>query len=259
MSVRVMVTVFAAPIRPAGRKLVALALANAAADDGTRIFPGEDRLLRETTLSAPSVRRHVADLITAGVLVEVRAAHSGVRREFRIDLEELEEAIKDERLRGLKDERQCPPNGTHPRAERRSSTDAQALTGERPYVLPRPHTSSKTDARSRRARAPMSYPSDFEEFWIAYDYKVGKARALRAWRKAIAEGAEPDEVVAGARRYRAWIDEQADPPHRKYPEGWLSARRWEDELPSTDSRDWIAEDLRRGGLHVIEDPRGEGP
>jgi hypothetical protein len=142
MSVRVFAAVFSAPIRPAARKLVALALANAARDDGTGVFPGETRLVRETGLAASSVRRHLHELReTDRIIVEVRKARTGVAHEHRFDLIRL--ARISERHEARTDERLSGERGAHPRAERRSSTSGEALTDERPNVLNPPQPSSK--------------------------------------------------------------------------------------------------------------------
>ncbi|UCR74445.1 RepA-like replication initiator [Mycobacterium phage Beakin] len=70
------------------------------------------------------------------------------------------------------------------------------------------------------------YPADFEAWWEHYPRKVGKAAALKAWRKAL-KRATKEELIAGAIRY-------AEDPNRveqftKYPEGWLSRDGWLDE------------------------------
>jgi hypothetical protein len=248
-----MAAVIAAPIRPVGRKLVALILANAAHDNGTGVYPGEERLVRETGLSASQIRRHLHDLREEDrIIVEVRKARAGIAHEHRFDLPRL--VRLDDRHEARMDAHQSLGRGAHGRAERRASVREEARISARPNVLNRPQPSGTTDARSRRARASASYPPIFEEFWSAYAYKVGKVRALRAWTKAIDEGAKPEAIIAGAHRYVAWIEAQPDPPHRKYPEGWLSGRRWEDELPdTTEGREWISRALR-----AVENPRLEG-
>ena len=86
----------------------------------------------------------------------------------------------------------------------------------------------------------------FEQFWAAFDYKRGKAEAADAWldipslpdsavaliiRGAEAEALSRPELVAMGRT-------------PKMAQGWLSARRWEDENNKTDgggkngSTDW---------------------
>jgi hypothetical protein len=145
-------------------------------------------------------------------------------------------------------------SGATPPGLGRNASDSRLLTSPKNQSK----EPGKTLPRSRRARG-AAYTRDFEAFWSAYGYKVDKVRAFRAWEKVITGGADPEAIIAGARRYVAWIEAQADPPRRKYPEGWLSGRRWEDELPTPTGRgDWIEQDLR-AGLHVIANPQEGGP
>ena len=220
MSVRVISAVLDARIRPAARKLVAVVLASAARDDGTGIYPGEDRLVRGTSLSSSSVRRHVHDLRERDrVIVEVRRARFGVAHEHRFDLDRLREleALRDERLEPLGDERRSAGRGAHPRAERRSSARGEALRDERPNVLKRP-LASEVHTRDRSDR--------FDEFYSTYPRKVGRKAAVRAWEKALRDGADADEIVAGARRYSADSNLSTDRRYIPHPATWLNAGRW---------------------------------
>jgi hypothetical protein len=91
VSVRVMDRVFRADIRPAARKLVALAYANHAHDDGAGSFPGMEALMTETGLRERQVERHKTALVEAGILRRVRAGHRGIVAELAFDLDRLDE------------------------------------------------------------------------------------------------------------------------------------------------------------------------
>lgn len=69
---------------------------------------------------------------------------------------------------------------------------------------------------------------DFEAFWAAYDRKVAKPDAQRAWRKI-----KPDEALAAtiAERAAAYAAATPDKVYRAHPATWLNRRGWEDELP----------------------------
>ena len=75
-----------------------------------------------------------------------------------------------------------------------------------------------------------TYPPAFEDFWQHYPRKVGKRKALTAWRQAL-KRATNEQLIAAARRY-------ANDPNRvdqytKHPEGWLNRDGWDDEpLPA---------------------------
>jgi hypothetical protein len=83
--------------------------------------------------------------------------------------------------------------------------------------------------RSKRLR--YQYPDEgFNEFWRVYPKRVGKASAFSRWQIVTLE-IEPQLVIAAAARYAAYVEAQRiEPQYIKYPEGWLSAGRWEDEL-----------------------------
>ena len=94
-----------------------------------------------------------------------------------------------------------------------------------------PSLRSQTAERSSAARVPARVEDDaFAEFWAAYPRRVGKGAARKAWAKVIKNGADPQEVILGARRYstdprRA----QADIKYTAHPATWLNAERWSDE------------------------------
>lgn len=70
----------------------------------------------------------------------------------------------------------------------------------------------------------------FDEFWKAYPRRVGKADAIKAWKKL-----KPDESILATmivainkqRQTEQWQNEKFIP----YPASWLNGRRWEDEIP----------------------------
>jgi hypothetical protein len=73
----------------------------------------------------------------------------------------------------------------------------------------------------------------FAEFWAAYPKRVARGAAVKAWSAAIKAGADPDDVIAAARRYRSERDLVADPVERARftanAATWLRAERWADE------------------------------
>jgi hypothetical protein len=74
----------------------------------------------------------------------------------------------------------------------------------------------------------------FQGFWQYYPNHRDKARAFKEWRKQLAQVAQEERdalaqrIIAGAKAYRD--DPNRNQEHTKYAEGWLSGRRWEDEL-----------------------------
>lgn len=86
MSVRVMAEVWDADLDP-HLKFVLLAYADHANDDGTSVFPGEDRMVHKTGYSVASVRRITRELIEAGVLDRTKPGHRGQRAEYRVNVD----------------------------------------------------------------------------------------------------------------------------------------------------------------------------
>jgi len=70
----------------------------------------------------------------------------------------------------------------------------------------------------------------FEKFWTAFNYKRGKAEAADAWLSLSPDAAFAAQVIAAAAREakgRAALVASGQTP--KMAQGWLSARRFEDE------------------------------
>lgn len=71
--------VWAARLTPASLKLVALALADHAADDGGSVYPAVDRVAEWACMTPRQARRLITELIDAGVVHVVGARRGGVR------------------------------------------------------------------------------------------------------------------------------------------------------------------------------------
>lgn len=73
------------------------------------------------------------------------------------------------------------------------------------------------------------YSPDFEIFWSQYPKKVGKGNAFLKWKIAI-KTTNPQDIISGAKKYcEKTINNKTDVGYIKNPEGWISARRWEDD------------------------------
>lgn len=100
-----------------------------------------------------------------------------------------------------------------------------------------PDTDTDTEESKKETRA--SALDGFEEFWDVYAFKKARPKCEAIWkRKRLNLIAE--KVIAGARTYAA--TRSPDPGFWKYPEGWLTAERWNDEVPAPKRdvfMDWI--------------------
>jgi hypothetical protein len=102
--------------------------------------------------------------------------------------------------------------------------------------------------RSGTPRARRASPPGFEDFWLQYPNKVGKAAALKAFIKARSE-ADQSTIMAGLARYATKPD---DRPWCN-PATWLNQQRWLDAPASqappkrqnyTDATNEIIQEIR---------------
>jgi hypothetical protein len=77
MSVKMMTLVFERFPLAGNDRLLALALADHAHDDGTHIFPGNEKLAKKTRISERTVIRLLQKFVKIGWLIKRRSAHSG--------------------------------------------------------------------------------------------------------------------------------------------------------------------------------------
>lgn len=101
-------------------------------------------------------------------------------------------------------------------------------------------------------------PQRFDEFWLQYPRKVGKKAALKAYGTALREGADPDDIIAGACRYAA---ERAGEPVRytKHPPTWLNAGCWDDEpaVQSSQLQSFPKNSDRLSAINLVMSRHGE--
>lgn len=90
------------------------------------------------------------------------------------------------------------------------------------------HSVSDKDASGSEALDP-SLDESWNEFWQVFPKKVAKKAAKKKFHTAVRQGADPQHIVAGARRYAEQVAGK-DPKYIKQPDGWLNAGRWEDEV-----------------------------
>lgn len=105
------------------------------------------------------------------------------------------------------------------------------------------------------------YPGAFERFWAAYPRHVGKAAALKAWRRATHDR-DPDAITAAAAAHAdAWQDAGTDRRYIPHPATWLNGARYDDEElpgqspgdgPSVADRIAAVRNGRRRPLRAIE-------
>lgn len=100
-------------------------------------------------------------------------------------------------------------------------------------------TTAKTTNENTAKSTHTGVSVDFEEVWNEYPKKIGKAKARRAYEKALAEGENPLMILVQCALYRQYIEQQCiDGLERRYiPTGgnWFENKGWLDEIPSISS------------------------
>lgn len=217
MSIALMTEVWRLDLPPSD-KMVLLALADAANDDGVTWMALESKegvkldLIKKTSLSRRAIQGALKRLCEAGYLSRVDRPGKGV-------------------IWTVKGCTSCAPQ------EMRPAADAPGGAAGAPKPSTNPHTSSEGKPSSEDART-----ASFDVFWKAYPAKTGKGAARRAFeaaaRKIRKDGGDPlgvmlaalDRAVASAR----WNDPTYTKPN---PDTWLSQERWEDDYgPPADGR-----------------------
>lgn len=70
--------------------------------------------------------------------------------------------------------------------------------------------------------------SAFGDFWLLYPKKRDRGEALKAWKAAVKDGADPARITEAARQYARERAGQ-DPRYTKYPATWLNKGCYDDE------------------------------
>lgn len=234
MSNRVLNWVFEESPATGNDRLVLIAIADEADDDGTNAFPSVDRIARKARVPKRTTLRCLQRLEEAGELVVTRPEKRG-RGHFNTYAVVMNGATltPEERARNGATE------GEKRRATARGATQS----------VPDPQTPGSKDPDPHTPPSlPLAVPDPFDEFWATYPRKADKPAARRAWPRAIAKET-PATIVAAAARYR-------DDPNRldgftKHPTTWLNNECWADgPLPSRTGRQTNT-DLSRAAISRI--------
>jgi hypothetical protein len=103
--------------------------------------------------------------------------------------------------------------------EQNSPTESSLFTETPPKRQP---------TRGRPPKAELG--PEFDEWYAAYPVHKARGDAEKAWLQVIRDGADPQVLIAAAKRYRD--DPRISAGYGKFPAGWLRAKCWLDE-PAT--------------------------
>jgi len=258
MSIKVMSMVF--DRYPAGgmERLLALAMADHASDDGTRIWPSVDELARKTMQSRSSVQRQIRQMVERGWLIRMKSAtgRPGLTNEYRICPRWIAGEADWQGHRGVN----LTPLSTTPRAEKENrgvnltplcitaevvhtgvnltpvsgaergvTTVERGVTTEQRGVIAVTPESSGT-IKNHSPLPPGGGADGFDELFSIYPNGDNRAKAERRYRR-LAPSPELQRTMRSAieaqRLCRRWTKDGGE----FVPEfaTWLRNRRWEDQ------------------------------
>lgn len=240
------------PVEGAGAKIVLVALADFADEDG-ECWPGQDRLATMTSQSVRSIVNHLEKLEAEGWIKRERQTEENGRRSTNVyvlqaPLERLRAPTRRTKtVRGGDDPSAKPADGAadgavSPCAEAASGDDtvpgAEAAHGpcaneSTGHVQPTTaHIDEPSDEPSKNIYPDATRPPGFDEFYRAYPRMDGDPRtdAQQAWARRIKAGDKPDQLIAAARKMAGVHKTES---WRKAPHAatWLTKERWKDWTP----------------------------
>lgn len=248
MSIRLMDLALQAGGMSSVEKLVLIAYANHANDDGAGIWPSNERLARQACCSVRTVQRTVSKLVDAGLITRQpgrRENGSQTSNRITINVEALTE------LTGASD---CHPAGVGA-SECQGGGDTSVT----------PITPSLTIDRYS-AREVIEFW--FDQFWQAYPRKTAKKAAAKAWARLAPDPNTAEQIVADVLQRAAKDDQWTRDggqfiPH---PATYLNGERWTDQLTTTtgkhrnekriDVDEW--RERRMAGINAARESRTDG-
>ena len=239
--------------------LTMLALADFGNDQGGSIHPSMATIAAKVRLTQSQARRVVHNLIAndwISVVGNDTGGAPGSTRHYQLNLKKLNETASAHAsptpsagARGSTGARASAGarEGSHPCAERASAHASQTIN--EPLRTIKPSSSgdevkvSKEFYTTKRKRKLSGWKLEaFNRFWGAFVYKSGKAEAADAWLDIANLTAEllEKEIIPAAKREgmrRHKLRELGRTP--KMAQGWLSGRRWEDEVETPPKQETI--------------------
>ena len=222
----------------ASTKSVLMFMAGCASDDGTGIWTSKKNMADDLEISKRTVQRATDDLLAAGLIAEVgqRRCRNGFTIEYRINLNAIE------LLPSTRDK--VTPVDTTSRGDTMSPVPPSHLTGDTmspQEVTPcHPNLPRIIHEPCGPGADPQTndVPSEFlKEFAAAFPRIGNLEKTEAALRQAIADGAKPEVILAGAKAY-AVEQEGNQTRYIAYSENWVAQARWvQFEQPAADPAD----------------------
>ena len=120
---------------------------------------------------------------------------------------------------------------------------------------------SKKENIIQKKETEAAEQETFARFWEAYPRRDGRHKASQSWRRAIAEGADPENLICCAQSYAArCVEMKTERQFIKMPQTWLNGKCWEDEQETVDAANdtWTEADQWRVRMRIYSE-RGLWP
>ena len=218
MSVSALTWAFAQEVSPT-TKLVLLALADYA-NENLEAYPSVAALKTKTCLNRKSIFLALERLKQIG-LIEPTGERKGTTKQIHIyRLKASLNRNSSEIGTVPKTDRKSPKNGPLKESLNRDTEPSVLLTVNEPSVPPNPQ---KVDVLAA-----------FEHFWaeILPANRKGKGRAREEFQKAIKNGVDVEDILAGVASFRKTERKRAHQNDYRplLPATWLHQTRWEDDI-----------------------------
>lgn len=236
---------------PAGKHLTTSeiatlhAIAFCTGERSVKCFPSNETLCDLTGLSVRTVRASLKTLEDAGFITrETRAGRANI---FTLNVETMRACHRKRRWSDTRDASHPADNDAEiitTVSELASGADCMPASAEAPVepveaetpapvpAVPAPVQAELIPApvkKTKKRSAPAALDAEFEEFYKhAYPRKMEPLKARRAFEKAVKNGADPRDIIEGARRFAAATAAKGK-TYIPYPASWLNAGGWMNE------------------------------
>nr|WP_310616958.1 helix-turn-helix domain-containing protein [Pantoea cypripedii] len=211
MSIKLMNQAFDIRVGNHLRKLILIKLADNASDQG-ECWPSYGYIADQCECSKSAVREHIDALIQLGLLEKENrlGGNSGKGNQSNVYRLKLDNPVPRESTAPVPPKSiPMPPNGTPYAATRHPlCRHAAPEPSLEPSLEPEKIIDPSAEAAEPKRNAKREYSPEFETAWQSYPKRAGgnpKPSAWKAWSARIREGTKSDDMIAGVRRYAAWV------------------------------------------------------
>lgn len=196
-------------------KLLLWQLADRHNKDTGRCDPSQERLAEDCEMSRASVIRHLTKLEKAGLIRRIKRLNQRTKRQesnsYQLAFDnDFAESQNDTRTESQFEQEPCLKSDE----SRVSNCDTNPVRelGREPVCADE--------------TAPNTHP-EFESFWEAYPRPRNREQTSTAFSKAVADGADPKQIIEAARAYQA-ENEGNRAQYIAFSDNWLNTQRWTD-------------------------------